>query len=375
MRNMNPFLRKIPLYLDPISSYSGLTPEKKTYIEFIKSLMRQIKIVKNDRIAIFGVGRGLESQVVAEILDDRQRNNEPHLKDFKLHSIDISSAILRSLKKSTFSDRVKSGLVRANVLSLSKKTFPDNAYNLIAMSSLLHEIQSEKDWQAAVSVFLEAERILAPNGYIIIRDFYIPTTARQILEFKTPLAKKFFSHFCLSFQNHNKMDWQKEWVSINKNEIECSSAFAFELLQHFRMFYKNYYKNLGEGILNYFFQWAELKESYGLMPNHSSSAVADIIKSLTETAKANYAGAYFFTPDDNEDQIIMDNFSCLELNSAIGHCIKSHLFPGRKLIVVFQKLSSQNYKNNDSGVALKELLSSLTNSAINIFDIRRHQEL
>ncbi len=365
--NENPFLRKIPQYLDPTSLYNGLTPEKKAYIEFIKSLVKWIDFTKKDRIAIFGVGRGLESQVIAEALDSRQTNGEPYLTDTKLQSIDISSAILENLRKSAFSDRIKSGLVHANLLNLPKNIFPHNSYNLIAMSSILHEIQSEKNWQGAVSVFREAERILAPGGYIVIRDFYIPTSARQILAFKTPLAKKFFQYFCLNFQHAKGTNWQKEWLLINKNRIESSSAFAFELLQHFRMFYRNYYKNLGEKVFNFFAQWQELHESYSLMPNRSVSTVPEIIKSLGETIKTNYACAYFFTFDNGEDQILMNNFSCSELSLKTGQQIKSGLFPTKKIVIVLYKFPPKIKKEDSSDIELKKLLSSLTDRTLNIF--------
>jgi len=145
MSKQNPFLREIPQYLDSQSWYVGLAPEKQVYINFIKSLVKQIKFGAKEKIAVFGVGRGLESQVIVEVLDNREKQGEINLADIKLDSIDISHSILESLKKSACSERIKMGLVQADLLNLPRNVFPSSSYALVAMSSILHEIQSEKN--------------------------------------------------------------------------------------------------------------------------------------------------------------------------------------------------------------------------------------
>lgn len=366
MKNENPFLRKIPLYLDPKSLYTGLAPEKKSYIEFIKLLVERIDITSKQRIAVFGVGRGLESQVIAEALDSREQKGEPYVIDIKLQSIDTSSAILENLRKSALSERIKLGLVEANLLNLPKNIFPNSSYALVTMSAILHEIQGEKNWQGAISVFRQALDILSPGGYLVIRDFFIPTSARQIIEFKTPLAKKFFTYFSLHFQKNKGKSWQKKWVFIRKNNIECTSTFAFEFLQHFRNFYRNYYKNLGDKVFDFFPFWQELDESYALLPNRSTSIVGKIVKSLDKRPTKNSVYAYFFASDSEDDHILTSHFFCSEVSSKTGKQIQSNLFPTRKLVIVLYKRPSKMKRKGSSDMGLKKLLSALTNKTIHI---------
>ena len=224
------------------------------------------------RILSVGIGGGKEVETLKAIFPNTH-----------VYGIDLSNFAIKMYINNIRNNLSKTHLVNGDARFLP---FPDNQFDIITLSSVLHEIFSYSSdgifaWKKGIQ---EAVRALSLNGALLFRDCKAPETNQEVTVLcKTELSKQFYEYFRKEFRVFNMWsDMFRQNVKykrqINEDDYPAlteqnTTTLPFfkvaELLLHFRHFWHSVSRNLTQlGDSN----WKEISESYfPLHPSNPSS--------------------------------------------------------------------------------------------------------
>lgn len=334
-RKKNPF-EGTPEYLQAEAGEKDLTQGKRYYLRAVGAVAEELIIPSESIALICGGGRGLESTELNKAFLKREEKGED-LKGVQIKTVDIDAKILKRIKKTTKSRRIKEGLMLADVTDLSK--IKDNSVIFATICSIMHEL-GKKD---AVKAFTEVRRKLQPGGIILFREFFLPTRERQTINLKTPFARRFFPLFEKYFLPEETADWRLDFKKEG-DTINCGAVFAFEFRQHLRFFLKNYYlgktDKMKEEAFNFFSKWQELKQRYSLEIQTESADITEMMKSLIRSAgklEADYVFTHRKVPDRDDDTIVKEHLNISEI-SADSRTLESPIATSERVVCFMRKI-------------------------------------
>lgn len=235
-----------------IAYLSGINgADSESYYTIREKLSLLSKHVKNPgKLLTVGAGAGDEIEVLEKMFP------------FTTHYIGLDlSSIALSVVKNELGLSPNLDLTLGNAARLP---FSDNALNCIVYSAILHEVfsylpQGEKAWSSAIG---EGFRVLAPGGYMLVRDPAAPREGVAVdVTFKTEFAKNFYDYFshCYRVENDSMNGADNFPCRKGGQPISLERAQVGELLMHFRNFTRDFKRGLTHfGDL----EWKEIREAY-----------------------------------------------------------------------------------------------------------------
>lgn len=308
----------------------GGSVEKEHYLRIVAHLVETLPFLPDEDIAVFGVGGGGESRMIAEILNRRFKEGGPGIL-----SIDYDPVILNRLEKSCKENpdeyqRVMDGVMLLDAMNMDKKIKP-GSLRLSTNSSIWHEYRSFGGSKALFRGFNQNVIATANGGLIVGRDFAPPSWQLGQVELLTPLAQKFFERFTESYTSSVKPKWTKEWTKTN-NILTTNSLHAFDLLTHFRMFVNDHSERLRSQMLEdqvFFKKWHESDETY-VITGEERPSVQKVLEGLVAEAVPYgfLAHTLGFTDDSANDTILQQNFEIKGMKD---------FFPSKRFLAIFKK--------------------------------------
>jgi SAM-dependent methyltransferase len=311
--------------------------EKLRYYALLAAIIEKLCFPPKSIVAILGVGDGLEVEMVANALDTKERRRA------RILSVDRNVAALEDLRARTSNTRILAGLTQADILVLSAEQLPLNSCLLVTLSSVLHQVESEKGFRGVVKAFQKAISRLAPGGFLIIREFAPPLPGEQRVVLKTQVARDFFSIFVEHFWQPEGFEWTRRWSWQDIDTIRASNMFVAELLLHFRHFHTDHlYKGGVEVIKSLLPRWSELGERYVLGRGGSA---ADLEKMITQLKKGlpdrnRLASHYWLVADPGDNALLRHHFELQPLGRD-----PQPVFPLNRMIIVVTKMQRSLPKN------------------------------
>lgn len=308
----------------------GGSVEKENYLRIVAHLVETLPFLPGEDIAVFGVGGGGESRMIAEILNKRFKEGGP-----RILSIDYDPVILNRLEKSCKENpkeyqRVMDGVMLLNTMNMDKKIKP-GSLRLSTNSSIWHEYRSFGGSAALFRGFNQNVIATANRGLIVGRDFAPPSWQLGRVELLTPLAQKFFERFMESYTSFTKPKWSDEWTKTG-NILITNSLYAFDLLTHFRMFVNDHSERLRSQMLEdpvFFKKWHELDETY-VITGEERPSIEKVLEALVIEAApyGSLTHTLEFTDDSANDRMLQEHF---EIRGMID------FFPSRRFLALIEK--------------------------------------
>lgn len=224
--------------------------DSESYYTMEQKLALLARHLKNPRsILSVGIGAGEEIETLSRLFPFTT----------KYIGIDLSSVALGVVK-----DKLKLPsnpiLTMGNAVQLP---FANDSLDGIVYSAVLHEVFSYMPWGVTAwsSAVAEGVRVLAPDGYMLIRDPAAPKCKSSVnIVFKTEFSQKFYDYFSAFYRVDNgSMNNLDYFPPRGKSKVKLERSQAGELLMHFRNFARDYKRGLthfGDP------EWKEIKEAY-----------------------------------------------------------------------------------------------------------------
>jgi len=171
------------------------------------ALLASKLIKEEEKIKVLDIGTGT-AQIPIILADFRPK--------WHITAIDLADSMLKIAKKN-IEEKNKSSQITLQLIDGKKMPYPDNSFDLVISNSLIHHIPKP------IELFKEINRIVKPNGAILLRDLFRPQSEKDIerivdeanLDY-SPRQKQLFQdslHAALTVDEVKDLAHEMEWYS------------------------------------------------------------------------------------------------------------------------------------------------------------------
>ncbi|WP_347239027.1 class I SAM-dependent methyltransferase [Cyanobacterium stanieri] len=138
--------------------------------------------------------------------------------DCQIRAIDLAPSMLKIAQKNIDLAR-KNSQIKLELADSKKLNYEDNSFDVVMSNSLVHHIPNPFD------LFQEIDRVVKPEGKVIIRDLLRPTSSQEVIDIVaqanldySPRQKQLFQdslHASLTIEEVKTIIHKLQWQKVN----------------------------------------------------------------------------------------------------------------------------------------------------------------